>query len=347
MTRPAHEGLPCGCDEEAADWCLRIAEGELTARDQAAFDAWIADPKRRAAFEEAIAVWQGVESLGAQPELINIRSEALGAYRRAHARRWAPARLAGWPRYAALAAALVVAVLVAVLFHNPVKTYETGIAERRIAILDDGSRLSLDAATKVEVRMSKDKRELRLVKGRAKFDVVGRPLRPFSVVAGDKIVVAVGTSFSVELVRSQMRVVLYEGHVRILEKAPARRTLLSEPSPITSDSVRPIEWALAPGRELVASISAPVIREAPADMSSSLTWESGQLTFIDEPLSMAAERLNRYSQRKVVIGDAAAGQRKINGVFKAGDTEAFVEGVAALLPVHIQRQADRILITSR
>ena len=345
MTRPAHEGTPCGCDEEAADWCLRLAEGHLTDRDRDAFDAWIADPKRRAAFEDAIVVWQGVESLGAGPELIQIRADALETYRRAHARRWAPSRVAGWRGYAAIAAALVMAVMLAVLFGNPVKTYETGIAERRIAILDDGSRLSLDAATKVEVRMSKDKRELRLLKGRAKFDVVGRPLRPFSVAAGDKVVVAVGTSFSVELIRSQMHVVLYEGHVRVLERPKPAAALLGAPP--ASETARPIEWALDSGHEMVASIRAPVVREAPADMTSSLTWESGQLTFIDEPLSLAAERLNRYSQRKLSIGDAAVGRLKVNGVVKAGDTDAFVEGVAALLPVRVQQQDDQILITSR
>jgi transmembrane sensor len=347
MTRPAHEGMPCGCDEEAADWCLRLAEGQLSSQDQERFDAWIADPKRRAAFEEAIAIWQGVESLGAQPELIPIRTTALEGYRRAHARRWAPARVARWRAVAAVAATLAVVLLLGVMFRTPVQVYETGIAERRIAILEDGSRLSMDAATKVEVRMSRDRRELRLVQGRAKFDVVGRPLRPFSVVAGDKIVVAVGTSFSVELVRSQMHVVLYEGHVRILEKAAAKRSLLSDADPAPEQAAPTAEWALEPGREFVASIKAPVTREAAADMNSSLTWESGRLSFIDEPLSLAAERLNRYSKRKVVIADAATGQLKINGVFRAGDTEAFAEGAQALLPVQIERAPDRILIRRR
>lgn len=347
MTRPAHEGLPCGVDEEAADWRLRMAEGQLTARDQKAFDAWIADPKRRAAFEEAIAIWQGVESIGGQPELIQVRSEALDRYRRAHARRWAPVRFTGWRRSAALAATVVVVAFVALLFRQPMQVYETGIAERRIAILEDGSKLSLDASTKVEVRMSKDKRALTLVQGRAKFDVTGNPLRPFSVAAGDKIVVAVGTSFSVELVRSQMHVVLYEGHVKVLEdKAPARNLLFASPE-VASEVTSPEAWVLAPGRELVASISAPVVRETPADMTGSLTWEAGQLTFIDEPLAVAAERLNRYAKRKLVVGDAAAGKLKVNGVVKADDPEAFVEGVAALLPVQVQRGADRILITSR
>jgi hypothetical protein len=68
------------------------------------------------------------------------------------------------------------------------------------------------------VRMSGKQRELTLVRGRAKFDVAKDPLRPFTVVAGDKIVVATGTSFSVEMVGKDVRVLLYHGRVSVLDR---------------------------------------------------------------------------------------------------------------------------------
>src|SRR3546814_19485198 len=91
--------------------------------------------------------------------------------------------------------------------------YATHIGERQLAVLDDGSRVSLDAVTKVKVRMKDEARQVELLEGRAKFDVAKDPLRPFTVAAGDKLVVAVGTSFSVELIDGQVRVILYEGQV--------------------------------------------------------------------------------------------------------------------------------------
>src|SRR3546814_1402664 len=89
--------------------------------------------------------------------------------------------------------------------------YATEIGERQLAVLEDGSQVSLDAATKVNVRMKEAGRQVELLAGRAKFDVAKDPQRPFTVAAGDKLVVAVGTSFSVALIDGQVRVILYAG----------------------------------------------------------------------------------------------------------------------------------------
>ena len=43
-------------------------------------------------------------------------------------------------------------------------------------------------------------------------------MRPFTVAVGDKLVVAVGTSFSVELINGDVRVILYEGQVEVRDR---------------------------------------------------------------------------------------------------------------------------------
>src|SRR3546814_12464145 len=50
--------------------------------------------------------------------------------------------------------------------------------------------------------------------------------RPFSVAAAGKIVVATGTEFSVELLGRETRVILYEGHVAVLNGSAATRDTL-------------------------------------------------------------------------------------------------------------------------
>lgn len=57
-------------------------------------------------------------------------------------------------------------------------TYQTGVG-RRVVALADGSMLSLDASTRVDVRYLGDRRELWLRSGRAKFVVAKDPLRLF------------------------------------------------------------------------------------------------------------------------------------------------------------------------
>jgi transmembrane sensor len=208
--------------------------------------------------------------------------------------------------------------------------YRTTEGERRIVELADGSRASLDSATVLKVKYERGRRRLWLDSGRAKFSVAKDPLRPFSVAAGDKLVVATGTVFSVERLTGQMRVVLYEGHVAVLDDKTGRS---ETPVPIRIGAV-PAEKLLTPDHELVTSTSSDATVVSPTDPARARSWENGQLVFQDEPMDLAVERVNRYARDKLRIGDPGVGRLRISGVFTSGDTSAFVDGVTAVLPVH-------------
>jgi len=189
------------------------------------------------------------------------------------------------------------------------KTYVTGIGERRVVILDDGSKISLDAATQVTVHYTKRARQLRLESGRAKFDVAKDASRPFTVGAADKAIRATGTAFSVELLQGAVSVVLYEGHVQVLTDERGSR---AEPIKIhehLDPGLRPggTRDELVPGRELIVPVKASAAEVSDADPVRSLAWEGGQLVFVGEPLASAVERVNRYSSRQ--IRRATIGQR--------------------------------------
>lgn len=339
----ARGNLPPDRDEQAALWCLSLAEGELPADEREAFDAWIIHPDNARAFEEAARVWNGSDGAAELPELIHMRSAALESFRRANQQRWTKRVPTRWYWASGIAAMFLIAIISAAMLYAPTQVFETGVGERRIAMLDDGSKLSLDAATEVEVRFSHGRRDLVLAHGRAKFDVAKDPLRPFSVTAGDKMVVATGTSFSVEVLNRQVRVLLYEGHVAVLDKA-ANKPVVQRPPRETKAGA---ETELAPGRELVAPLEtmAPAT-VMPADPVRSLSWESGQLSFDDEPLQTAVIRMNRYSQEKLEVGDARAANVRVNGVFTAGDNAAFVEGVTALSGLRATRQPGKVTLRS-
>jgi transmembrane sensor len=304
--------------EAAAAWCLRLSEGELTPAEQARLETWLcADAGNRAAFEDTVGVWVGVEEAGVQPDVIVLRRSALAALHRKRR------PFGDWMRVAAAAlAAIMVAGAGGTWLSQRPQTIETGIGERRVVALADGSRVSLDGATVVQVRYRRDRRALTLLHGRAKFDVAKDTARPFTVAAADKTVRATGTKFSVEMLQNRVRVVLYEGHVVVREGAKA---------------VVPLD----PGQELADA------RITPADPVRSLAWEGGQLVFVDEPLASVVERVNRYAPRKLRIGDLAAGQVRVDAVFAAGDTEAFVEGVTGVLPVRAVDEGETITLVSR
>lgn len=327
--------------EAAAVWCLALAEGPLSDERQRAFDDWLsANPDNLTAFERSSSLWQQMGEAAASPELVDVRARALATFRRRNQWRWARRPMAG--RVIAAAAAVLLALGgIGWWWQSVPEIYRTGLGERRVVMLDDGSRASLDAATEVDVRMRGDQRELHLVSGRAKFDVAKDPLRPFSVRVGDKLVVATGTSFSVEMVSGKLRVILYEGRVVVLDRPTGPQTpAAGAPASRDADEL----MALTPGRELVVDIAGrSQARLAKADLVRSLSWEGGQLVFEDEPLSLAVNRINRYSARRVEL-KGATGRMRVNGVFNTGDVDAFATGVEETLPVRVVRERDVVTI---
>lgn len=337
-------------DECAALWCMRIADARLDAGQQAEFDRWLAaDPGNARAFEEAVIIWQGVDTIGDAPEMIRYRAEAVESLRELNARRWSRGTERRWHWPAAVAACFaLIALATMLLLQGGTTHYRTGIGERRVVLLEDGSRLTLDASTHVDVRFEDEYRRLELVAGRAKFDVAHDPLRPFSVRAHDHVTVATGTSFSVELLSSEVRVVLYEGRVEVVDGPEEAMPLASSSSPNSQPVPKSVDPALAlsPGKELIASTVSSASRVIDADLTRSLSWESGLLSFEGEPLAVAAERINRYAKKRILVRDKRVASYGISGVFAAGDVEAFVEGVTALHPVGVAHEQDKLVLVS-
>jgi len=317
--------------EQAALWCVRLADDDLSRAEHDELQAWFdAGEIHRGLLDDAVTAWRAIEEQAASPGMIALRGEALEDLRRAQSARWSrpTPRPALWT---ALAACLVVTVAAGVGWRASLPdTYRTTEGERRIVELADGSRASLDSATVLKVKYDGGRRRLWLDSGRAKFSVAKDPLRPFSVAAGDKLVVATGTVFSVERLAGQMRVVLYEGHVAVLDDKTGRR---DAPVPIRIGQV-PAEKLLTPNHELVTSTASEATVVNPTDPARARSWENGQLVFRDEPMDLAVERVNRYARDKLKIGDPGVGRLRISGVFTSGDTSAFVDGVTAVLPVH-------------
>jgi transmembrane sensor len=341
MSGPDHRDVAASPEAlEAAEWCLRLHEDDLGEEQEARLREWLQGPGNRAALERALAVWELTAPEGLPAQTVPLRLDAL-----AHVGEAGAARSSfRWTRFGAAAAGLVALLAAALILLMPDRPqiYETGRGERRVVVLADGSRLSMDASSRVEVAYDEERRSLHLLNGRARFDVRSDPLRPFSVRARDRLVVARGTSFSVELLSAELRVVLYEGRVAVIEEDPrtgARHDLLE------AGGTGAGQLDLRPGRELTLAVAREERpRIAEVDLVRSASWEAGQLVFDEEPLLRAVEIVNRYSSETLVLGDGAAGAVRISGVFTTGDTASFIEGVTGVFPVRAVRSGDRILL---
>lgn len=335
--------------ERAAIWAARLADGPLSRDHQAEFETWLeVDPAHGEALREIRGAWEAVEHYAASAEVMALREAALASARRTMGRRAGrgPRMRLIWGIAASLVLLLGAVSAAAWLWLTP-RTYETGVGERRVVALSDGSKLSLDADTVVRVSYTHENRKLWLDRGRARFEVAKNPLRPFSVTAGDEVVVATGTAFSVELLQKQVHVVLYEGHVVLMDRRGegVRRTVAIGPRTVLAEQL------LVPGQELIVPARAAPIAAAavpavvaPSDPARSLSWEGGQMVFEDESLPAVVERMNRYAERPLAIGDAGAAQLKVSGVFRAGDTNALVQGLAAAFGIRTRPGPDGLML---
>jgi len=203
--------------------------------------------------------------------------------------------------------------------------YVTGRGQRSIVDLPDGTRVTLDVDSAVDVAFAGGRRDVRLLSGRAFFDVAHDQAHPFAVQAGGRVVTALGTQFEVRLTPGAMQVVLAEGRVSV-GSAPGRPA-----APLVK---------LSPGQAFAAGDGAAG-RVSPADLDEALAWKQGVVEFHDRPLSEAIGLLNRYTRARIVINDPKVAALRITGVFKTGDIERFGRSVSQVLPVRmVARDAD-------
>src|SRR5690606_5015875 len=138
------------------------------------------------------------------PEVRRMRETALASASRSPVR-WRPAAAA-----AMLAATLGAGVWISRTPADPgpppvreaapaAKRYATKVGERLNVRLEDGSIVALNTATVLEVAYSPGRRDVRLVRGQALFEVARNHDRPFIVTAGDRRVTALGTAFDVRV----------------------------------------------------------------------------------------------------------------------------------------------------
>jgi len=191
--------------------------------------------------------------------------------------------------------------------------------------------LTLDTDTAVDVLFAGAARQVRLVRGQALFDVAKDPSRPFTVVAGDRRITALGTKFDVSIDPAALKVVLVEGRVAVSH---------DRPTPAAAAVI------LRPGQKLTAP---PGERGevSPTDVQAATMWRHGMVSLEDVTLAEAVAVLNRYSTRRITIADPDVAALRVSGVFRTGAPDGFIASVAEVLPVTSRPVGDGLEIIFR
>lgn len=214
---------------------------------------------------------------------------------------------------------------------NQAQHYTTGIGERRSVKLADGSSVELDAQSELTVRFDSSKRELRLERGRARFDVA-HETRPFVVQAGGGSVTARGTLFDVILGENK-RVT-----VRLLRGAvDVERPNTGE----ASNALRAIA-RLAPGETLSFASISPVALDKTSSGSqlhplTPVVELSSVREFDRALLSTVIAEANQGSATSIRIFDPSIGTLRVSGRFRIDDADQVAERLAALFDLEAER----------
>lgn len=223
----------------------------------------------------------------------------------------------------AMAACLVLAVTGGLVWSQRPATYSTPVGGHVTVALADGSHVTLNTASKIQVWMNGRRREVRLQSGEAYFEVAHRGDRePFFVAAGPTRIRVTGTRFAVNLHPDrQVDIDLLEGHVRAGTSGDAK-----------VDGREAVDLTAGNGLHMDAS-GHVTARTAAAQYVEA--WLQQRAYFDNTPLSDAVAEMNRYRADPLVIADPAKAGARVTGVFDTANADGFAEAVKALYGVQV------------
>ena len=210
-------------EQQAADWLIRLdGDRAPSAAELEELKAWMQrSPAHKAQLKRLTQYWHRANLLTelSIPLPDSKRPNGLFASLRYQFRQLFTYNWQATTSFGA-ALTLTVAVVTGLLLINPDDVsgngiYETRIGEQNSITLVDGSVIQLNTDSHIQVNYEKNQRSIVLMAGEAHFEVAKDPSRPFVVKAGDGMVRAVGTAFTVRINPEALKVIVTEGKVAL------------------------------------------------------------------------------------------------------------------------------------
>lgn len=295
--------------EQALAWLVRLHSGEETNDDWHAYHDWkLVDERHASAAERAEAMWS---RLG--PALVKKRTgrNTTGAI--------------------VLALCMAGAAAYSGAFGKPsawLADEATGIGERRTVVLSDGSAVTLDSASAVDVEFSASERRIVLRDGQIYVVVKPNSTRPFVVEAEGGSVQALGTAFNVRLDDAGANVAVTEHAVRVT---------FGPVAPVDVHAGHGVGYTRLRGLGLPNAV----------DTDGITAWRHGEIVFDNLPLSDVVRHISHYRRGTVIFTDTSIKELAVTGVFSTDDTDAFFDALERTLPVRVLRLPYVTLIQPR
>lgn len=304
--------------EQAAEWLMRLSEGPLSDLERAQWQQW------RRSHADCEQAWQRAERLLQKVERLP-PALAMPTLDRPHdpQRRAALGRLAAWLAVAPLAWA----GWQLNQREGWTADYRAAVGQRRDLTLADGSRLTLNTGTAVDVRFDLHQRLIVLRHGEILLRAVpdpAMPARALHIQTAQGMVSTQGGLLGVRDMRSHSQLVVLEGSAQVS---------LGGQSALTT--VAAVQRTVF-GADGIAAAQ-------PAD-SSITAWTRGMLMADNMPLKAFVAELGRYGHGFVRCAPDIADLR-VSGAFPLDDQARTLRMLARTYPVKIASHLDGLWVT--
>ncbi|MFD2642308.1 FecR family protein [Pseudomonas japonica] len=296
-------------DAQAASWFTRN-RNDHSRSTRKAFAHWLEQPGHAQAYRQFEHLWDDLAALKELNRPVPLR----------------PRKKAYWRPALATAAALLCTLMAGNPGSTPTPwqrelTSQDGRAGS--VTLPDGSRLELNANTRLRLDFDAERRVIHLQQGQVYLDVAPDKERPLFVDAGTARVRVVGTAF--DLRRGQRELVLSVAHGQVAFETPGERR-----EPLLLGARERAVYNLARG-----DLSRQTLSDAEV-----ADWRGGHVSFRNRELASLVDELSLYRPAAVLLADPALAGYKVSGNLDVHDPDALLNALPALLPVKTVALAD-------
>lgn len=205
-------------------------------------------------------------------------------------------------------------------WQNWLADYHTTTGQQQNITLDDGTAVTLNSDTAINVRYTENERRVVLVKGElyvrtAKLSQREALKRPFIVEVPQGELRPLGTRFSARVLGDNCRVAVYQGRVQV--------QAAEQVQPVIIDSGQ----SMAFSKTTHSSIQAATEAEA--------AWTQGMVVASDMHLRDFLNELSRH-RNGLIQCDPAVAHLKVSGTYPINKVDAVLQALPQSLPIKVQ-----------
>lgn len=199
--------------------------------------------------------------------------------------------------------------------------------------LPDGTIISLDAKTNIELKFYKDKRIAILKRGKVLFDVASNKQKPFIIETSNANIEVVGTKFEVVSSKKNTKVNVEEGRVRTYylssKKNKKSVIILGARDTITYSNFGKVSNYKKISPEEIA------------------LWRNDIISLDEITLKKAISKFSNYSALPIKISSKEIESYLITGEFSSNQIDIFLKTITKIYPIEVIKKDSFIEISKK